>query len=171
MKIKKITIIALFVSIFVIFSKFLTFAPYVNFKISFKAMVIYISSILMNMKEGVIIALLGELLNQITSEYGITITTILWILPYVIIAILSNIVLKKIYKNVKFELLTIISLNILLTILNTIVIYIDSKIFGYYSPILVFGSLLIKIVTGVLTAIIYTIVINTITEKLKRIMY
>ena len=170
MKIKKLTIKALFVSIFVIFSKFLTFTPYMGYRITFKNIVIYISAIILNMKEVALIACLGELLNQITGEYGVTMTTALWILPYVIVAILSSVFIKKAYKNFLLCFITIVLLNILLTILNTIVIYIDSKIFGYYSEALVFGSFFMKIISGVITAIIYTFIMNPIVEKIKKFL-
>ena len=58
--------------------------------------------------------------------------------------------------------------SLILTIFNTLALFIDSKIFGYYSVAFVFGSLLMRIVTACVSGIIYTLILPPIIKKLKK---
>ena len=54
------------------------------------------------------------------------------------------------------------------TALNTLVMYLDSKIWGYYSYAYVFGKIVPRIISGIITAIIFGLIVPKILPPLKR---
>ena len=56
-----------------------------------------------------------------------------------------------------------------MTLLNTLVILIDSLIFGYYSFVYVFGSLIVRLMSSILVGIVYCIVLPFIVNAIKKI--
>ena len=66
--------------------------------------------------------------------------------------------------------LYLLVIHIVITLLNTLALYIDSKTFGYYSFQLVFGSLIIKLVNAIIISILYTVIIPLIVRVLKKIV-
>ena len=69
------------------------------------------------------------------------------------------------------ELLLITAVSALLvTGLNTLALYVDAKIFHYYSKALVFGSLAVRIVTGIATAAAFSAVLPPILRALRRVL-
>ena len=61
-------------------------------------------------------------------------------------------------------------MHLLITVLNTIVIYVDSKIMGYYSFVLVFGSFIIRMLTSVVLGIVYSCIIPLMIKIIKPFM-
>ena len=109
----------------------------------------------------ILIAMLGELLNQVL-QYGLTVTTPMWLLPPAIRALVLGLffyVARKfgIFSPARKPVLmyaACITAALCTTFANTLATYIDSKLFHYYSFAYVFGDLLLRIGTGVLTAVI-----------------
>ncbi len=54
--------------------------------------------------------------------------------------------------------ITIIISSLIVTAVNTLVMYIDAKIFDYYTYGYVFGALLYRVLSGVIISIVYIIV-------------
>ena len=54
------------------------------------------------------------------------------------------------------------------TAVNTLVMYLDSVIMGYYSFAYVFGSAVIRIISGILTAVVVTTVAIPLVRLLRR---
>ena len=54
------------------------------------------------------------------------------------------------------------------TATNTAVIWLDSVIYGYYTFALVFGSALIRFITGMITAVLVATVAMPLTNLLRR---
>jgi uncharacterized membrane protein len=123
--------------------------------------------------DGLVVGGVGSFIYQLFfSGYGITVTTFLWILPHTISGLIAGLYAK--YK--KFTLsfsqtcfIVIIS-NLLVTTLNTLALYVDSRMFGYYSKMLVFGSLGIKVIVGIILAIIYSLTIPKLSTLIKKYM-
>ena len=170
-KIKKIAYISLLIAIFVVIGKFLTI-DLGTIKLTAKSLPIYVGAIALGPFEGAITGLIGELLLQITGQYGFTATTLFWVMPYTIVGAICGVVFEnkiiKLNGGIKYWVF-IISLQILLTFLNTLVIFIDSMIFGYYSFVYVFGSLIIRLMSSILVGIIYAIVLPFIVDAIKKI--
>ena len=170
-KIRKIIYVAVYASLFIILGKFVTI-DLGNLRITIKSLPIYVGAITLGPIEGALIGFVGELVLQLTGQYGFTATTLFWVLPYVVIGAVCGIVFEnKIVKfngGIKYGVF-IVSLQVLLSILNTIVIFIDSMIFGYYSFVYVFGSLIVKLMSAILTGIVYSIILPFIVNAIKKI--
>lgn len=128
--------------------------------------------------DAAIVGFLGETMNQMLT-YGFTPTTALWVLPYVVQGLfigtcvlamkkrLSADALAKTKRSVLLFVVCIIA-GILISCLNTLALYIDSKMFGYYSYAMVFGVFWIRIATGVITACAMAAVVQPLVLALKR---
>lgn len=141
-----------------------------NFKFTFEAFPILIAGILLGPIDGLIVGGVGSLIYQILfSGYGFMPTTILWVLPHAVSGLLVGLYSKKnnfdlTKKQTVF--ITIVS-SLVVTTLNTLAIYIDSKVYGYYSFVFVFGSIFFKIIVGITLAIIYSAIIPTLVSFLR----
>ena len=143
-----------------------------NFKFSFEGLPILVAALAYGPTYGILVGGIGTFIYQIL-RYGISITTLLWVTPFVIQGFICGQYAKKHkYKNNNSQLLFIIVLtSLLVTILNTGVIYIDSKIYGYYSFAYVFGLLPMKIVMAFFKGIIYGIYMPIILKNISRITH
>ena len=125
--------------------------------------------------EAVLVAMFGELLNQIISPYGITATTLLWVIPPMIQAAIIGVVALRAQaagKRMENRPVMCYTVSILAAIVttaaNTAVIWLDSVIYGYYTFALVFGSAMIRFVTGVVAAVLVATVAMPLTILLRR---
>lgn len=119
---------------------------------------------------------LGEFLSQLLN-YGIGITTILWLIPPVIRAVLvGNLywLFRKVDENGVQELnfgrfLTINSLSsIIVTVANTGIMALDAVILGYYTKAYVFAAFFVRLGLGVLTAVIVSFVAYPLIISVRR---
>lgn len=170
-KIRKIIYVAACASLFIILGRFVTI-DFGNLKITLKSLPIYVGAITLGPIEGALIGFVGELVLQLTGQYGFTATTLFWVLPYVVIGAICGMAFEnkaiKINGGIKYGIF-IVSLQVLLSILNTIVLFVDSLIFGYYSFVLVFGSLVGRLMLSILTGIVYSVVLPFIINAIKKI--
>ena len=171
MQTRRLTTCAMLIAVNVVLS-ILTPIKLGNFKFTFEAFPILLAGILFGPIDGLIVGTVGSTIYQILfSGYGLMITTPLWVLPHAISGLIVGLYAKKNnfdLSNKKTTFITILS-SLLVTVLNTLVIYIDSKLYGYYSFAYVFGSIFIKIICGVILAVIYTFIINRIVSQFKSI--
>ena len=64
-------------------------------------------------------------------------------------------------------LITVLS-ALVVTALNTAAMYLDSKIWGYYSYAYVFGKIIPRIISGILTSVIFGVIVPKILPPLRR---
>ena len=170
--IKKITFTGVLIAIFVILGTYLSINVY-NIKITFQNLPLFVGAILYGPIDGFLIGFLGMFVSQLLSPYGFTYTTFLWCMPQAITgAILGYLVKKydiKVENGPKFWIL-IIMMHLLITLLNTIVIYIDAKIMGYYSFVYVFSSFVLRILTSIVVGVVYACVIPIMIRIIKSFM-
>ena len=107
--------------------------------------------------DGLVVGLMGEFLSQVLGPYGMTPTTALWALPEAARGLSLGLIVmfgfKKQFLTGKFPQATTTAMfvvacvvtGILASLLNTFALYVDSKIFGYYSYYMVFGILLTRL--------------------------
>ena len=168
--IKKTVLIALYTSLFVVLSLYGTINLY-GLKITIQNIAIYMVAFTMGMLPGTIVGFAGMFINQMLT-YGFQATTLFWVLPQTILGAVTGYIFENNFVNVsngkKFW-ITIISLQILLTILNTISLLIDSLIYGYYNFFTVFGTLVIRLMISILTGIVFSIVIPILEKITKKI--
>lgn len=170
MNTKKITYVAMLTALYVVLS-ILTPIRVTNFKFTFEAFPILIAGFLYGPKIGLLVGTLGSFLYQILfSSYGLTLTTALWILPHSISGLFVGYASKKLdYKLNRKNIIIISSISALLvTSLNTLALFLDSKIYGYYSFALVFSTIPFKIIAGILLAILYSTVLPVIIKQLSK---
>ena len=124
-----------------------------NLKITLESIPVIVGAMLFGPADGALIGFIGTLIYQIL-RYGITATTLLWILPYCICGLVVGYYAKKRNFNLSVKqsiFITVLS-ELIITTLNTGSLYIDSKIYGYYSAAFVFGTLIIRYIICVCKA-------------------
>lgn len=143
-----------------------------NLKITFESLPVLLGALLFGPVDGMLIGGLGTLIYQLL-RYGVTATTLLWILPYVLCGLVVGLYAKKkgFALSLKQTLFIVIAAELMITALNTGALYIDSKIYGYYSPAFIFGSLGIRLILCIGKSIAFGLVLPKLvsaTQKLIR---
>ncbi len=121
-----------------------------NIKITLESVPVILGALLFGPADGAIIGFVGTFVYQVL-RYGFSATTLLWMLPHVVCGFIVGMYAKKKGFNlsvVQTIVITVIA-GLVLTTLNTGVMYIDSKIYGYYSAVYIFGSMLIRYISGI----------------------
>ena len=137
-----------------------------SMKFTFESFPVVLGALLFGPVDGMLIAFIGTGLYQIL-KWGLMSTTILWIIPYVIYAMILGLFYKKSLKKTWFFAL-LIGCGILLTLLNTIAIYLDCKIWDYYSFAYVFGPLPIKLVVSIIKSVVFALILPKIIQSVKK---
>lgn len=157
MNTRRLTILAMLIAIYSVLS-ILTPIEIINFKLTFEAFPILVASLLLGPIEGLIVGGVGSFIYQVLfSGYGITATTFLWIIPHALSGLVVGLYAKK--KNFEYSdkglfIICCVS-SIIVTTFNCLALYIDSKIYNYYSFVLVFGNLIIKYIMGCILGILF----------------
>lgn len=138
-------------------------------KIPLSALPILVGAIMYGPLWGASVGLIGSFLGQILS-YGLTPTTLLWIMPAAVRGLSMGLLFIAFRRSTKYHLLSIeISISALLvTAVNTWVMYFDSKLYHYYSYAYVFGGLTVRVVTGIVSAFVFAIILPPIVKTLQR---
>ena len=111
-------------------------------KVTFESFPIYIAGFLLGPECGLAVGTLGTFIYQMLM-YGFSATTALWILPYSILGLVCGLYAKKHNYDLSAKQYFVMTMlcEFMVTILNTGTIYIDSHIYGYYTPALIIGAL------------------------------
>ena len=141
-------------------------------KISLEDLPVIFAALLFGPADGAAVAFTGIFLYQLLS-YGITITTPLWILPFVIVAVIVGyFALKANYNNSDRQILALfLFAELLIWLLNTGAVYADAKIYGYDYPTIISGMLLIRAVTAVAKGAVLGFISPAILKMLSRITH
>ena len=140
-------------------------------KISISGFPVLMGALLFGPVHGFVIGLLGSFLEQMVT-FGLTATTILWCLPVAIRGLLVGLYAKwRHYDLGRVELIVLTAVTALvLTALNTAVMYIDAVIYGYFSYAYVFGALVSRIVVGVITGVVFALVLPPLMKPVKKVI-
>lgn len=138
-------------------------------KVTLESFPILLGALLFGPVDGLAIGFVGTFLYQIL-RYGISATTLLWILPYCVCGLLVGLYAKKhdFHLNRRQVLVIVIVAEVLVTLINTGVIYLDSKIYGYYFPGIVTGALAVRSVVCVVKAVIFGAVLPTVVDSVRK---
>ena len=172
MNTKRLTSLSMLIAIYVVLS-IITPVRIINLKFTFEAFPILVAGLLLGPIDGLMVGSVGSMIYQLLfSGYGFTLTTPLWVLPHGFSGLIVGLYAK--YKKFDLKLHEIIMISsisaLCVTLLNTLALYVDSKLYGYYSSALVFGNLLLKIIIGIILAIIYSVVIPKLLAILNKLM-
>ncbi len=133
-------------------------------KITFDSLPVVLSAMLFGPIDAFCVGFLGAFLEQMMN-HGFTATTILWILPPALRGVwigLGVIALKKAmsltyvldHKRPFVYYLVCIVAAVVTSCGNTLVYYLDSKLYGYYTYALIFGVFGVRILSGVICAVL-----------------
>ena len=169
MKTRRIVSVGLFVAMYVVLSLYLTVTLW-NYKLTFEALPVLVGALLFGPEDGFLIGFLGSFLNQMLT-YGFTSTTLLWILPHAASGLLVGLLGKTMKQPLNVPKTAVITIASALTVtaLNTLAMYVDSKVNGYYSKAFVFGALGARILTGVAMAVAFAILLPPLLDRLKKV--
>ena len=178
----RFALIALFVSLYFVLSRFLSIDINNLFKLSFTGVIIIYVSAFFNFYDAFIIVLLGELLSQAFSQYGLTITTPLWLIPPLLRIIpigITRLIYKKkgtmllsekTFVNFLFFYLASLLGALLTTAGNTLVIYLDAKIFNYPDN-LTLAIIGMRFLTSILNWVICTSLVIPLFFATRKLIY
>lgn len=121
-----------------------------NIKITFESIPILLGALLFGPADGAAIGFVGTFVYQVL-RYGFSVTTLLWMLPYVVCGLIVGQYarLRAFHLTKTQTILIIVTAELIVTTLNTGVMYIDSKLYGYYSAVYIFGMLFVRYVVCV----------------------
>ena len=152
--------------------------PVGGFKLTFEHLPVILCAVLFGPVDALIVGALGEFINQMLT-FGFTPTTILWMAPAMIRGLsmglgaklaprflgLEALLEKKV--PVAFWAMCIIA-GLVCSLVNTFTLYVDSKMFGYYSYAMVFGVLIVRLVLSVVISGVLGYVALPVLSALRR---
>ena len=139
-------------------------------KVSLEDFPVILAALMYGPSDGIIVAAVGIFLYQLLS-FGLTATTVLWILPFVVVGGLAGLYARKFNfnNNPKQILIIFLICEVLICLLNTAAIYADSKIFGYYYPTIITGMIAIRMVTAIGKGIVLGLISPPILRTLSKV--
>lgn len=140
-----------------------------NLKLTFESLPILLGALLFGPVDGLAIGGVGTLLYQFL-RYGISATTLLWVLPYALCGLIVGWrALRRGFRLTQRQILAlVVAGELLITTLNTGVLYIDSRIYGYYTPAFLFGSLALRLLLCVVKACAFGAVLPGLSGAVRR---
>jgi ECF transporter S component (folate family) len=142
-----------------------------SIKITFESLPVLLAGLLFGPLDGALVGLVGTGVYQLL-RYGVSATTVLWMLPYVI----SGLVAGLYAKHRRFELdrrqtlLIALVCELLVTLLNTPVMYLDSKIYGYYFKGYISGMLLIRLGVAAAKGVVFGLILPTLLQAIRKVL-
>lgn len=114
---------------------------------------------------------IGTFIYQVLlSGYGISATTVLWILPYVSCGLMDGLCAARMGRGRGGVFFMLLLSELCITLLNTFALYVDSKIYAYYSPAFVFGTLALRLFLCLVRALVYTALMPPLLGSLKKVL-
>ena len=147
-------------------------------KITFASLPTIICAMLFGPIDGFLVGFLGAFLEQML-KFGFTATTMLWILPPAIRGLFIGLCAVLLRKHMSVDsilqtkrpyvyfIFCILS-GIIVSTLNTLVFYVDAKMFHYYEYHMIFGVFWIRIASGIISSLLMAIVALPVVAALKR---
>ena len=130
---------------------------------------VFLGALLLGPVDGLAIGGVGTLLYQLL-RFGVSATTALWIAPYVLLGLCVGAVSARHgYACTPRQLALLAVLGELgITVLNTGSLYVDSLIYGYYSPVFVFGTLPLRLAICAGKGIVLALLLPTLLRITRR---
>jgi len=131
-----------------------------SIKITFESLPILLGALLFGPLDGLAIGLVGTTIYQL-ARYGISATTPLWIAPYAIAgAFVGYSAKRKHFALGQKETTVLVTISeLFITLFNTLTLYIDSKLFGYYLVGFIATSLVLRLVICIAKAVVFALVL------------
>ncbi len=149
-----------------------------SLKLSFSGLPVIIMSVFGGTVWGMLTGFVGAFIGQMIT-YGFTVTTLLWVLPAVVRGLSMGLLFIAFKRSIKSRFLvieTIIS-SVLVTAVNTGVMIIDFLILNYTGEYNYYGTLgavflgvPMRLISGIITAVIFAIILPYIIKLLNKII-
>ncbi len=143
-------------------------------RISFASLPTVVMALLFGPVDAMLTALIGELCKQLLS-YGLSYTTIFYLIPPALrgitVGLGAAVFLKRgqrleQHRSALYAVCSVAA--VITTIANTLVNWLDSVLFGYYTPVLIFGGMAYRLLLGVITAIIVATLAAPVVKLLRK---
>lgn len=145
-----------------------------NVRISFGSLPVVISALLLGPVEAVIVAMTGEFFKQLLT-YGVTATTILYLIPPALRGLvigLAAVYARKHGRPLEQREIACFAVCICAAVLtttgNTLVNWLDSILYHYYTFALIFGDALYRFVVGMINAVVMAALAMPLTVLLRK---
>ena len=175
-KTKKMAVSAMLAALY--FALSMLAVPVGGLKLTFEHLPVIIAALMFGPVDALIVGALGELANQMMT-YGITATTILWMTPAMFrglsMGLCAKLLSGYVGTNAVIEkklpvgfLVTCVVSGLICSLLNTFTLYVDSKMYGYYSYAMVFGVLWIRLVASAVSSIVMAVVAKPVLTAMRK---
>lgn len=132
-----------------------------NVRISFGSLPVVVAALLCGPVEGFFVAFIGEFFKQMLS-YGITATTVLYLIPPALRGLVIGLAAWGLYHSngQRLDQRRVLCYSVCMiaavvtTVGNTLVNWLDSVLYGYYSPALIFGDALWRFAVGLINSVV-----------------
>ena len=173
---KRLAINAALVALYIALS--MLAVPIGGFKLTFEHLPVILCAVVFGPVDALIVGALAELMNQMLT-FGFTPTTILWMAPAMFRGLSMGLCAKFAPKSLGREALMkkkvpaaffaccIIS-GLICSLINTFTLYVDSKMFGYYSYAMVFGVLWLRLGASAISSALMAVVAKPLTQALRK---
>ena len=168
-KTKRLALDAMLAAMFVVLSLFSINLP--GMKITLDSLPILVGAAMLGPLDGLAVGLIGSFLNQMIT-YGFSATTVLWILPAGLRGLLVGLYAKHhgFSMNTAQCVFITVSTALLVTALNTLFLYVDSWVYSY-SYVAALPTLLLRIAAGVITAVLFSLLLPPLLGTLRRLFF
>ena len=168
MKTKQLTLDAMLCALCAVLGYMAAELP--NFKFSFESLPILLGGLLFGPVDGMLIGGVGTLIYQLL-RYGVSATTLLWIMPYVVCGLVVGgwARARQFWLGRRETLLLTIAAELTITALNTIPIYVDSKLYDYYYPGIILGVLALRLAISVGKGIAFGLILPELAQAVRHI--
>ena len=143
-------------------------------KLSFGSLPVTVLAMLTGPWEAAAAAAIGELIKQLLG-YGLTLTTLLWVIPPVLRGLIIGLAAQRLLRRGQLPeqrplwcYTAGVAAALVTTIANTFVLWADSVIFHYYFPGYITGNLAIRLVTGVIIAVLVATISIPVVHRLRQ---
>ena len=165
--VRRITLDAMLIAMFVVLHQFVSI-NLLHISITTDSLPVLVAAVFLGPPDGFFVGLLGRFLCEMFSQYGLTVTTPLWVLPAALRGLVVGFYAKRHAFSLSRKQLILITVVTAMgvTALNSLVMFVDAHIFGYEAAIL--PLLVPRIVSGAITAVVFSFLLPPLTAALDK---
>ncbi len=141
-----------------------------NLKISLSGLPVIIVAIFGGPFWGAATGFVGAFIGQLLT-YGISATTILWVLPAMVRGLSIGILFRVFKYSLKPGILTLETCisSLLVTLFNTGAMLVEQKLYGYYQSFMaIYVAIPTRVLAGIITAVVFSLMLPTIINSLNK---
>lgn len=172
--VKRLVMDAMLIAVYVVLGYFRI--PIGNtFRISVAPFSVILCALTFGPIDGMLVGFMAEFLTQILGPYGLTPTTVFWCIGETARGLLLGLCAlglkrwaKSGTKQLVLTLICCVATGIVAAFGNTLALYVDSRMFNYYSYAMVFGALLVRICIYIATSALLGYICTTVMKALRK---